>query len=251
MKAKQSEGGAKPRFFITGTDTGVGKTVVCAALARCLMAGGLTVSVVKPFQTGCLPGVVCDSEFVHRAMGKSFDPSVSSPCRLAEPLAPMMAARIEGAEIDVAKVAGIISAQTEAHDAVIVEGAGGLMVPITEGYFMADFAAELTAKRGFRTVVAARAGLGTLNHTILTVEAARARGLDVAGVVVCGYPPAAGVCEETNLAFLRSEERRVGKVAGVVPFFEGLSVEDGKPGGLAREDCRRFFTEELFGCLTV
>ena len=187
------------------------------------MAGGMTVSVVKPFQTGCLPGVVCDAEFVHRAMEKSFVPSVSSPCRLREPLAPMMAARIEGAEIDVEKVTEVIGEQSRTHDAVIVEGAGGLMVPINEGYFMADFAADL----GFRTVIAARAGLGTINHTILTVEAARA----------------------TNLAFLRREERRVGKVAGVVPFIEGLDVEGGVAGALAREDCRRFFTPELFGIL--
>ncbi|MCY3973275.1 MAG: dethiobiotin synthase [Candidatus Dadabacteria bacterium] len=244
MAAKQSKG-AKPHFFITGTDTGAGKTVVCAALARCLMAGGMTVSVVKPFQTGCLPGVVCDSEFAHRAMEKSFTPSVSSPCRLREPLAPMMAARIEGAEIDVAKVMEVIGEQSRTHDAVIVEGAGGLMVPISEGYFMADFAADL----GFKTVIAARAGLGTLNHTILTVEAARARGLEVAGVVICGYPSPAGVCEETNLAFLRTEEERVGKVAGVIPFIEGLDVEDGAAEGLAREDCRRFFTAELFGVM--
>lgn len=244
MASKQSKG-AKPHFFVTGTDTGVGKTVVCAALARCLMDGGMTVSVVKPFQTGCLPGVVCDSEFVHRTIGKSFVPSLSSPCRLKEPLAPMMAARIEGAEIDVPKVMEIISEQRRTHDAVIVEGAGGLMVPISEGYFMADFAAEL----GFKIVIAARAGLGTINHTILTVEAARARGLDVAGVVICGYPSQAGVCEETNLAFLRSEGERVGKVAGVIPFIEGIDVEGGSAGALANEDCRRFFTAELFGFL--
>lgn len=230
-------------FFVTGTDTGAGKTVVCAALARCLMAGGKTVSMIKPFQTGCGSGEITDADFVHRAMGKKFDPGTSSPCRLKEPLAPMVAAEIEGKQFDIPAILKIVEKEAEKHDAVIVEGAGGLFVPIRENYFMADFALDL----GFRTVIAARAGLGTINHTFLTLEAARAGKLEIAGVVICGYPRKQKICEETNLLFLRKSQK--GKVAGVVPFIPGINVEQGRVGALTEEDCRLFFTPDLGGLL--
>ncbi len=237
----QEPDGAKLRFFVTGTDTGAGKTVVCAALARCLMAAGKTVSAIKPFQTGCAAGDTTDAEFVHLVMGKSFNPERANPYSLQEPLAPMMAAEIENTGFDIQKLLTLIKEETENHDAVIVEGAGGLLVPIRDDYSMADFAAEL----GFRTVIAARAGLGTINHTLLTVEGARARNLEIAGVVICGYPEQESVCEETNLDFLSSRAR----VAGVVPFIRGLNVEKGRPETLAERDCRSFFTPDLLGTL--
>ncbi len=235
---------SKPHFFVTGTDTGAGKTVVCAALARCLMAGGKTVSMVKPFQTGCAAGEVSDADFVHRVMGKKFEPQISSPCRLKEPLSPFAAAELEGRKFDMPEIFELIEKETQRYDAVIVEGAGGLLVPIMKNYFMADFALDL----GFRTVIAARAGLGTINHTLLTVEAAKARNLQTEGVVICGYPLRRSVCEETNLLFLRSGTQG-GKIVGIIPFIPGLKVEGGAAGALAEKDCRLFFTPALGGLL--
>ena len=234
----------KLRFFITGTDTGAGKTVVCAALARCLMESGKTVSMIKPFQTGCSGDTVTDADFVHISMGKRFNPDVSSPYRLREALAPMFAAQIENVEFDMRGIVKIIETEAEKHDAVIVEGAGGLLVPIKKNYYMADFAMDL----GFQTVIAARAGLGTINHTLLTVEAARTRNLQITGVVICGYPTETEVCEKTNLLFLRENEMAE-KIVGVIPFFDDLDVEGGVVSALAEKDCRRFFTSDLCGLL--
>lgn len=239
---EQKPNGKIPHFFVTGTDTGAGKTVVCAALACCLIKAGKTVSMIKPFQTGCLGEDITDADFVHRAMGKPFNPSVSSPYCLKEPLAPMVAAEIEKTCFDIGGILKIVESESATHDAVIVEGAGGLLVPIKKNYSMADFASDLE----FKTVITARAGLGTINHTLLTIEAARARKLEIAGVVICGYPKEKNVCEETNLTYLKERGQ---KIVGIIPFFDGLDVESGKTGNLAGCDCRSFFTPDLFGVL--
>ncbi|WP_462136893.1 dethiobiotin synthase [Candidatus Mycalebacterium sp.] len=239
---EQTPNSEKPRFFVTGTDTGAGKTVVCAALARCFMEAGKTVSMIKPFQTGCLGENVTDADFVHRAMGKPFTPSVSSPYCLKEPLAPMVAAEIENTSFDIGGILEIVESESATHDAVIVEGAGGLLVPVKKDYSMADFASDL----GFKTLIAARAGLGTINHTLLTVEAARARDLEIAGIVICGYPQGKNVCEETNLIYLRERGQ---KIAGIIPFLDGLDVEGGKADSLVGRNCRSFFTSDLLGSL--
>ncbi len=243
MRGKRPEK-AKLRFFVTGTDTGAGKTVVCAALARCLMESGKTVSMIKPFQTGCSEDVVADADFVHLSMKKRFNPDVSSPYRLKEALAPMVAAQIENVEFDMPLIAKIIETEAEKHDAVIVEGAGGLLVPIKKNYYMADFAMDL----GFQTIIAAKPGLGTINHTLLTVEVARARNLQITGVVICGYPTEAKLCEKTNLLFLR-ENKAAEKIVGVIPFFAVLDVEGGVVAALEEKPCREFFTSDLCGLL--
>ncbi len=237
---EQTQNGGKPLFFVTGTDTGVGKTVVCAALARCLIEAGKTVSMIKPFQTGCLGEDVTDADFVHRVMGKPFTPSVSSPYCLKAPLAPMVAAEIENTSFDIGGILKIVESESAVHDAVIVEGAGGLLVPIKKNYSMADFASDL----GFKTIIAAHAGLGTINHTLLTIEAATARNLEIAGVVICGYPQGKNVCEETNLIYLRERGQ---KIVGIIPFLDGLDVEGGKVDALVGRKCRSFFTPDLFG----
>ncbi len=243
--SEQNSEKAKSLFFITGTDTGAGKTVASAALARCLMQTGGTVSMIKPFQTGCSGDIVSDADFVHRVTKKNFKPEVSSPYRLKEPLAPMFAAEIENSEFSIEKILKIVESEAATHDAVIVEGAGGLLVPIEKNYFMADFALDL----GFKTIIVARAGLGTLNHTLLTVEAARARKLEIAGVVICGYPREEKMCEQRNLLFLNSAGQLTEKIVGIIPFFPGLDVESGKTGELDKKDCRLFFTSDLSGLL--
>ncbi|MFA5891426.1 MAG: dethiobiotin synthase [Actinomycetota bacterium] len=182
--------------FVTGTDTGVGKTIACTRMARAEQARGRKVRYVKPIQTGLMPGEAGSDADVVRAAGIE----VHELLRFAEPLAPEVAAALEGATIDTDRLVADVRALEEGCDLLIVEGAGGLLVPIAPKYDTADFAAAL----GGEVVIVARPALGTLNHTALTLEVARARGLTVAGIVVSDWPVVAGITETTNLERLRA-----------------------------------------------
>lgn len=190
-------------LFVCGTDTACGKTVVTAAIALAL--GSAEVCVIKPVQTGCPPDD--DAAWVGAVTG----------CRTAvwerfrEPLAPAVCAERESRPIDVDDLARRTLAVGGVHR--VAEAAGGLLAPLAGRATMADLAATI----GWPVVVATRPGLGTLNHTALTVEACDRRGLDVAGVVVSGYR--GGLVEETNLG-------RLGEIAplfGVVDFCDDWS----------------------------
>jgi dethiobiotin synthase len=198
--------------FVTGTDTGVGKTVAAAALARAEQEAGRVVAYCKPVQTGLGPGEPGDADFVAAAAGVP----VSEGLRLAEALAPAVAADRAGIKIDVDALVSWCRNQADGVDVLLVEGAGGLLVPLSGDLTMVDLAARL----GADVVIATRPGLGTLNHTALTVEAARARGLPVAGLVVCGWPGEPGVVESTNLERLAA----MAPVLGVIPFVAGLDT---------------------------
>jgi dethiobiotin synthetase len=160
-------------YFVTATDTGVGKTIVTAGLAASLRARGLDVAVFKPVQSGAL----ADDPAGDAAL-------LGADCvySFAAPLAPLVAARAEGRKIELEPILARARALASEHEFLLVEGAGGLLVPLAPGLDMADLAAAL----GLPLIVVARAGLGTVNHTLLTIGAARARGLDVAGVVLNG-----------------------------------------------------------------
>jgi len=160
-------------FFVTATDTGVGKTFVTAALATALRARGRDVAVFKPVQSGAT----------------AEDPSgdavlLGADCvfAFAAPLAPLVAARAEGRTIELEPILARARELAREHELLLVEGAGGLLVPLAEDLDLADLAVAL----GLPLVIVARAGLGTVNHTLLTIEAARARGLKLAGVVLNG-----------------------------------------------------------------
>ncbi|MEU8224671.1 dethiobiotin synthase [Kribbella sp. NPDC048915] len=186
-----------PRIqIVTGTDTGVGKTVVTAALA--VRAGGVdaAVAVVKPTQTGVGVNDPADLDDVHRLSGLV---KLHEGVRLRDPLAPTAAARREGVRLpSVVAHARAIDELTGTNETVLVEGAGGLLVGIdAEGKHLADLAQHLTTPFGF--VVVVRAGLGTLNHTGLTVEALRSRGLPIDGLVIGSMPAAPDLAEECNL----------------------------------------------------
>ncbi len=161
--------------FVTGTDTGVGKTVVSAWLMRVLDA-----DYWKPIQAGTEDET--DTAVVQRLTGLPEVRFHESAYRLKAPLSPYEAARREGITIDLDRIALPESARP-----LVVEGAGGILVPLNDRTFMTD----LMAKFGLPAVIVARAELGTINHTLLTVEALRARGLAVAGVVMNGAPNAA------------------------------------------------------------
>ncbi len=185
-------------LFVTGTDTGVGKTVVAAWLAATL-APHQRVALVKPFQTGAVdPAAEGDEAFYRAALGDEAV-TIRTLVTLPEPLAPSIAAERAGAPIDVAAALVECRALANGSDITLVEGAGGLLVSITAEHDMASFAAALDAS----LVVVARPSLGTLNHTALTLEAAERRGLPVELLVISGFPKDAGVVEWQNLRYLR------------------------------------------------
>lgn len=181
------------RLVVTGTGTEIGKTIVTAAIAALAAARGHTVAVVKPAQTGIADGEESDIDVVRRLSGVA---DVHELVRYVDPLAPASAARREGvAPVAVDEFAASIEALA-GRDLVIVEGAGGLLVRLDDtGATIADLASRLDAP----LLVVAPAGLGTLNATALTCEAARLRGLSVIGVVVGSWPTYPDLAARTNL----------------------------------------------------
>jgi dethiobiotin synthetase len=167
-------------LFVTGTDTGVGKTEVSCALLAEARAGGLDVVAMKPAQSGLTPGEPSDAERLRAACGGIEPLEAICPYTFGAPLAPAVAARIEGRALSFDAVLAAARALAARHAAILVEGAGGLLVPLTDEHTYADLAVAL----GLPVLVVARAGLGTVNHTALTVEALRARGLALAGIVL-------------------------------------------------------------------
>ncbi|MDE0158981.1 MAG: dethiobiotin synthase [Candidatus Dadabacteria bacterium] len=212
--------------FITGTDTGVGKTAVTAALAALLREKGLVTGVIKPFQTGTDLEGLSDAEFIYAFLGRDCVLSEVSPCRLKVPLSPYRAAAIEGADIPLRDIIEHTRDYISRNDVTLVEGAGGLCVPVTGSYMMADLAVDLDAPM----VIVARPGLGTLNHTALSVEYARQKGARVLGVVINGFPEPADVASATNPAVLRDVFSV--DILGVLPYLPGLDVEGGSFSGL-------------------
>lgn len=187
--------------FVTGTDTGVGKTLVACALARALREAGRGVGVMKPVETGVGPGGPLDAQALRRAAGVDDPLDEVCPQCFALPAAPNIAAAHEGTRVDLARVRRAWRKLSARHDPMIVEGAGGLLVPLTDDFVMADLARELRLP----LLVVARAALGTINHTLLTLEVAVARGLDVKGVIVSHATGGLSDADERNLSFLRRE----------------------------------------------
>ena len=185
-------------LFITGTDTGVGKTTIAAAMAMAMKKRGLNVGVMKPLQSG----IDSDADILMAAAGVCDDRELVVPYSFKEPVAPTLAARLEGVSIDLDLIRKGYETLALRHDLMIVEGAGGIMVPLVENrkesYLFSDLAAELQLK----TVIVARAGLGTVNHTLLTVDHARKKGLHIACIIINGYPENPGLSEENNPAMI-------------------------------------------------
>lgn len=210
--------------IVTGTSTGVGKTIATAAIAATTTG---TVVVVKPVQTGIGDGSPGDADVVRALTGCAVEEFTT----LDEPLAPDTAARRDGVAIPpVREYAARIRRLAESHDVVVVEGAGGLLVRLdTDGGTVLDLAAELSQSLVVDIVVVTAAGLGTLNHTELTVVTLRARGLEPAGLVIGSWPATPGLAETCNVQDLP-------RVTGV-PVL--ASIPDAA-GSLTREDfCRQ------------
>jgi dethiobiotin synthetase len=201
-------------LVVSGTGTEVGKTVVTAAVAALAASRGDRVAVVKPVQTGEPPGAAGDLEVVRRLSGVTRTRELA---RFPDPLSPEAAARAAGRPpLDLAEAAVVIKQLQAEADLILVEGAGGLLVRYDPaGATIADLAAML----GAPVLVVTTPGLGTLNHTALTVEALNARRLALAGVVIGSWPASPGLAERANLADLAVIAGR--PLAGALPAGSG------------------------------
>jgi len=169
-------------LFVTGTDTGVGKTHVACGIVRALVRRGIDVGVMKPVETGVAGGVGPDTAALLAASGSDDPPE--RVCPYAFPLAasPLAAARAAGKDIRIGAIEAAFAALAERHAFVVAEGAGGWAVPVAKGLDVGGIAAALA----FPVLIVSRRALGTVNHTRLTVDAVRAAGLAVAGIVLNG-----------------------------------------------------------------
>ncbi|MEU4621415.1 dethiobiotin synthase [Actinoplanes sp. NPDC023801] len=222
--------------LVTGTDTEVGKTIATAAMAAAAQAAGLRVAVIKPGQTGIATGAPTDADVVTRLAGPD---TVRTLAEYPEPLAPLAAAKVAGLPaLDLFDVVDAIRAEAGKHDLVLVEGAGGLLVPMGlrpsgEAWTFADLATTL----GSGTIVVARAGLGTLNHTALTLEALDRRGV-TAKVILGAWPAEPELVHWANLGEL------VPHLVGALPAGAG-SMDP----GVFRRSAPGWLTPALHGVL--
>jgi len=181
--------------FVTGTGTEVGKTVVAAVIARTLAAAGKRVAVFKPAVTGLAEEGESDHELLRRASGSGQSDEQIAPYRYGPPASPHLAAAQAGETIESGRLLETARAAARDADALVCEGVGGLLVPLAPSYLVRDLAADL----GYPLVIAAAPGLGTINHTLLTIESARSAGLEVALVVLTPWPRQPTEIELSNL----------------------------------------------------
>jgi dethiobiotin synthetase len=184
-------------LFVTGTDTGVGKTVVAGAVCAALAERGERVAAFKPVVTGLDEEAgdwPRDHELLAAAAGGRQPASQIAPLVFGPPVSPHHAAELAGTAIEPLELARAARRAAEGADVLVCEGVGGLLVPLTSGYLVRDLALELDLP----LLVAARPGLGTINHTLLTLEAARVAGLDVAAVVLTPWPGEPSDMERSN-----------------------------------------------------
>jgi dethiobiotin synthetase len=200
-------------LFVTGTDTGVGKTVATAALASAARQAGVDVAVCKPVQTGTAAGDD-DLAEVGRLAGPTGSVELAGLARYALPLAPMAAAEHAGTALPTgAELLDFVTAMTAPGRLTLIEGAGGLLVELAEGVTLRDLAAELHAP----VLVVTRAELGTLNHTTLTLEALEARQLCCAGLVIGSWPAQPDAVQASN----REALHRLAPIRAALPAGAG------------------------------
>jgi dethiobiotin synthetase len=188
-----------PGLFITGTSTGVGKTIITGAIARWLRADGRRVAVCKPVATGCIrrrEGIVSeDAEYLAHCSDTRHPLDLVCPVRYLEPLAPAVAAERAKAPVDYEAIARSLRIMSADADLLLVEGVGGILVPLDATHTVLDLARALD----YPVVIVAHAALGTINHTLLTLQMLRQADVAVAGVIINRYPPGTpGLAEETN-----------------------------------------------------
>ena len=212
-------------YFITGTDTGVGKTLVAGGLAALYRSRGLNVGVMKPVATGCKRvnnTLVSDDAVFLKFLAEVEDEyELINPISLEQPLAPTVAARLSNKKIDLEKVRTAYDTLCERHEYMIVEGIGGLLVPIDEYYFVVDMAEEMELP----LIVVCRPTLGTINHTLLTVSYAHQHGLDVKGIIINESAENCDpIVKDTNTDEIK---RLTGlPILGIIPFDKKLDIKN-------------------------
>ena len=194
-------------YFVSGIDTGIGKTVAVGTMCRALQAAGRDWISVKMVQTGC-DGYSEDLD-AHREMAgvgrfPEDDEGLTAPQIFRFPSSPFLAASLEGRAVDLSRIAECVAECARRHDIVLVEGAGGLCVPLTEAELTADF----VARQGWPLILVASGRLGAINHAILSLEAAKARGIPLAGVVMNDWPKSdPRLFDDANAAVARALSR--------------------------------------------
>jgi len=208
-------------FFVTGTDTGVGKTIITGALIKASGLLGFRTCGMKPIETGCLREgntfIPSDGIFIKTIAHMEETVDHVSPCCFEEPLAPLPASEIEGMPVDIEKIMQEYTALSQKYDVVVVEGIGGLFVPIRKDYFVLDLARDL----GLPVIVVSRPGLGTIKHTMLSVNYAIKEGLAVAGIVI-NYrrQPEGSPAENTNPDVIKKISPV--PIIGIFPYLKDL-----------------------------
>ena len=202
-------------IFITGTDTAVGKTLIAGAMAGVWAKSGKRIGVMKPVESGCVRSdnglQPQDALFLKEMSSSTDDLDLISPYRFEQPLAPRRAAELEGIEIDLKKIERIYRQLEYTHDLMLVEGAGGLLAPVYKTFTVADLIKLLDIP----LVVVAKNSLGTINHTLLTVEYARSNGLTVLGIIINNLISSPDSSSETNPQIIK--ELSGFPLLGVVP----------------------------------
>ena len=214
------ETGRAPRgLFVTGTDTGVGKTVATAVIAAALKAEGFHAGFMKPIVTGVgLPGAEApDTEWLRSVCGQTDPPELTSPYRFQIPAAPFVAAARAGVVIELEHVKQAFDILSGRHDCLVVEGIGGILAPLTDQLFVVD----LIRRLALPALVIARTALGSINHTLLTLECLRTRGVEILGLLFNNPTPSLpeAALTETVPTILRISGIRP---FGELPFCEGL-----------------------------
>ncbi|MCL6479380.1 MAG: dethiobiotin synthase [Peptococcaceae bacterium] len=235
--------------FITGTDTGVGKTVVTAGLLAALRRSGIDAVAFKPVQSGGVRkgngGLASpDADFYLKAAGMSGEERDYNLYCLEPPLSPHLAAEMSGVTIDPGAILSRSREYLSNHRVLLVEGAGGICAPLNrDGYNMADLARDL----GFPLVVVARPTLGTINHTLLTIHYARMKGLTVAGFIFNGPAGDQDFMVRDNAAVI--ESLTGAPLLGMLPHIRGLDVEGGRPGDLLEKALEHLCWREIGGII--
>jgi dethiobiotin synthetase len=206
--------------FVTGTDTGVGKTVVAAAIVATLHSRGVAVRALKPVVTGLdqptRPDWPHDHELLARVAGSS--PLQTTVFTYGPAVSPHLAEKMTQRQLDPETIRVAVRRAQQDDDVLVVEGVGGLLVPLTEGYDVRALARDVDLP----LVIAARATIGTINHTLLTLEAARTANLSVAGVVLTPWPEAPSLLELSN----RDTIAELGRVpVATLPYIDRPTPE--------------------------
>ena len=225
-------------IFVTGTDTGVGKTGVSCGLAAYLsLRKGCDVGVMKPFESGNEASgqeMAGDAWALKAASGSPDDIRDINPYHFKAPLAPQAAAMLEKADIDIARVTSAYKKLCDRHDVVIIEGAGGILVPIREGYFYSDLMAEWQAP----VIIVSRLTLGTINHTLLSCHYLRSIGVTVAGVILNDMLGEKDIASRTNPGILA--KYLTVPLLGIFPHVPDLFAE-----GIDRERLAGIFEKHI------